>query len=429
MKSFGRALLIALGTGMLAVGCGSDPLTRSERGILEGFRLGPVPPDPTNAVADDPAAAALGQQLFFDTRFSGPLLMDSALGLAGEAGLVACATCHEPAEGGTDHRSTPGNVSIAAGYTGRNAPTIYNARHDGPWEFWDGRRDSLWSQALGPLESAAEHDGSRLQYAHLLYDCYRPAYEATFGPMPDLADAVRFPPDGKPGDPPWEAMAAADQDAVNRVYANLGKAVAAYERLLVSADSPFDRFMAGDETAMSEGAVRGAKLFIGKASCNECHNGGNFSDGLFHNVGVPQAGPNLPAVDRGRADGIAAVLADPFNAAGAYSDDPTASGHLDGLVERPEDEGAFKTPTLRGVSRTAPYMHNGMLATLRDVVVHYRDGGGPPGSFAGTLDSAMAPLALDDQEIDDLVAFLEALDGAPLPPALVTAPVLPAGCP
>jgi cytochrome c peroxidase len=318
----------------------------------------------------------------------------------------------------------PPNVSIAAGHTGRNAATVLNSAYQ-LWQFWDGRKDSLWAQALGPAESAVEHNGSRLLFAHLIYDLYRTPYEAVFGPLPDLADAVRFPPEGKPGDPAWDGMAPADQDAVNRVFVNFGKALEAYERLLVDRDSPFDRFMGGDESALSEAAIRGAKLFVGRASCNECHFGGNLTDGAFHNIGTPQMGPNVPAVDDGRAAGIATVLADPFNGAGAYSDDPSAAGHLDGLAAAPADEGAFKTPTLRSVALTAPYMHNGVFTSLRDVVLHYRDGGGPPGSFSGTLDPSIFPLTLSDQDVDDLVAFLGALTGAPLPASLTTAPVLP----
>ncbi len=433
MWNAGRvAVAVAVASSVLALmACSDGPLSEEERAALREFLLPAAPPaNPTNQWADDPEAAALGQQFFFDTRFSGPLLVGSdglngGLGAPGEVGRVSCASCHDPADGGVDHRSRPSNTSLAAGWTGRHSPTVLNAAFaSSPWTFWDGRKDSLWSQALGPGENSVEHNGSRLQFAHLIYDLYRAEYEALFGSMPDLADTGRFPPEGKPNDPAWEGMAAGDKDLVNRVYANFGKAIEAYERELVSGDSAFDRYMEGEESALSASALRGAKLFVGRAACNECHRGPILSDGRFHNLGVPQSGcAACPPQDRGRAAGIAGVLGDPFNRAGAFSD-AADSSHLAALAAGPRDEGAFKTPTLRNVSRTAPYMHTGSLATLRDVVAFYRDGGGVDG-FAGGKDPAIRPLALSDHDVDDLVAFLLSLEGADLPAALVTAPPLP----
>jgi cytochrome c peroxidase len=423
------SLIVLLG----CVACAASPdLTDAERTALRDFAIGPVPPDPTNALADSPAAAALGQQLFFDARFSGPLLIgnngsNGATGPAGASGTVACASCHDPASGGTDVRSRPANTSLGSAWTGRNAPSVYNAAYS-PWQFWDGRRDSLWSQALGPIESSIEHNFSRLQVAHLMSQLYRGPYGEVFGTMPDLSDGARFPPSGKPGDAAWDQMAPADQATIDRIFSNFGKAIEAYERKLVDRDSAFDRYMAGDSTALSAAAVRGAKLFVGRASCNECHLGPNFTDGRFHNTGVPQVGATVPAVDNGRSDGLAKVLANEFNAAGPYSD--VADGAqlqaaAAASAQNPAELiGAFKTPGLRGVARTAPYMHTGGFATLRDVVLFYRDGGAASG-FAGEKDIAMQPLLLSDRDVDDLVAFLESLSGAPLPASLVTAPVLP----
>jgi cytochrome c peroxidase len=424
-------LAIALLVACAACHASSD-LTDAERALLREYAIGPPPADPTNTVADSPAAAALGQQFFFDTRFSGPLAIGSngsngATGPAGASGTVGCISCHDPAQGGSDVRSRPANTSLGSSWTGRNAPSVYNAAYS-PWQFWDGRRDSLWSQALGPVESAIEHNFSRLQVAHLIAQLYSAPYGEVFGTMPDLSDTGRFPASGKPGDPSWNQMAPADQAVVDRIFSNFGKAIEAYERLLLDRDSPFDTYMTGETTALSAAAVRGAKLFVGRASCNECHFGPTFSDGLFHNTGVPQAGATVPLVDDGRLNGLPQVLAVEFNAAGLYSDAANDSRLQAAAAAAAADpgasRGAFKTPGLRGVARTAPYMHTGGFATLRDVIVFYRDGGGSSG-FDGTKDIAMQPLLLSDRDVDDLVAFLESLSGAPLPQSLVTAPVLP----
>jgi cytochrome c peroxidase len=289
--------------------------------------------------------------------------------------------------------------------------------------FWDGRKDSMWSQALGPPEGPVEMNSSRLTVVHFIAAHYRAPYEKVFGPLPDLSDATRFPASGRPGQPSFDGMAPADQMIVNRIYSNFGKAIAAYERRLVDRDSAFDRFMHGDESAISAAAIRGAKLFVGRAACNECHSGPALSDGKFHNHGVPQVGPTVPAIDRGRADGIPQVVSDAFNGAGVFSDAPSGA-RLVGLSVQPSDLGAFKTPTLRNLTRTAPYMHTGQLATLWDVVAWYRSAAGSDG-FVGMRDPAVQPLRLSDGDLLDLVEFLTTLDGAPLPAALVTAPALP----
>jgi len=413
----------------LSLACSQEPdFTSAERALLSQYAMPAAPADPTNKWADHPGAAQLGQQFFFDARFSGPLAIGSdgangATGPRGASGTVSCASCHDPSKGGADVRSH-GNTSLGSAWTGRNAPSVLNAAYS-PWQFWDGRRDSLWAQALGPVESGAEHNFTRLEVAHLIQNVYKPQYQELFGAMPDMSDTNRFPLRGKPGDPAWDQMAPADQNAVNGVFAQFGKAIEAYERQLIDRDSPFDQYMAGDSTALPPAAIRGARLFVGRASCNECHTGPTFSDGKFHNTGVAQVGPAVPAVDQGRLNGVPQVLADPFNGDGAYSD--ATSTELSGLPSGAALEplrGTFKTSRLRGVARTAPYMHTGTFATLRDVIVFYRDGGGT-GGFVGTKDIAMQPLLLSDQDVDDLVAFLESLNGAPLPQALSIAPSLP----
>jgi cytochrome c peroxidase len=425
MKKMKRAViasLLCLGA-VAATGCNLDTLTEEEHSQLKSMTLGPVPPSPSNAVADSPEAAALGQQFFFDKRFSGALLEASeGLGAVGDVERIACATCHNPGHGGADVRGTAG-TSRGAGWTGRNALSVMNAAYS-PWVFWDGRRDSLWSQALGPIEGEVEHNSGRLQVVRVIYDHYRDTYEKLFGTMPAMDDTGRFPVAGKPGVASYDNMEPTDKVAVNRVFANFGKAIEAYERKLVDKSSAFDRFMAGDENALSPQAVRGAKLFVGKAACNECHSGSMLADGKFHNHGVPQHGANIPALDRGRTDGIPQLLANEFNTAGPYSDMNKADRWKD-LRVTDGDLGAFKTPTLRNISKTGPYMHTGGFANLWDVVSWYNQAAGTDG-FAGKREAAsVVPLHLTNDEIAEVVEFMKSLDGDPLPETLTSAPALP----
>ena len=417
--------------------------TSEERDTLAVYHLPAMPPaDPSNRYSDDVLAAALGKQFFFDTRFSGSLNppndgeSNGSLGVSGTTGRVACYSCHQPETGGTDHRSRPLATSLGASYTGRNSPTVINAAYsdvaNGGWQFWDGRKDSLWSHALGPPESSVEQNGTRLGFAHVIHDHYKAAYEAVFGPLPDLSNTLRFPSAGKPGDAAFDHMAAADREAINLVYASFGKAIEAYERRLVSTNfepSAFDRMLAGDDAAMTAAAVRGAKLFIGKAACDECHRGPTFSDFKFHNIGCPQQGDHVLETDVGRSAGIALVKADVYNRAGVYSDHIDAS-HLTTLAAAPADVGAFKTATLRNLPKTAPYMHDGVYANLWDVVNHYNFGG-RTGAYAGTKEATIEPLLLDDREVGDLVEFLRSLDDGPalatpgFPEGLTADPILP----
>lgn len=436
----GVSLVVA---GTLGACTDETTFNAEEMDILKTYQLPQNPPlDPSNRVADNPDAAVLGKKFFFDTRFSGVLgpandgATNGSLGMAGAAGKVACYSCHQIENGGSDHRSRPLATSLGSNYGLRNSPTVINVAFSdvqhGGWQLWDGRKDSLWAQAIGPMEGPNEAAGNRLAFAHLIYDKYKADYEKVFGAMPDLSDTGRFPAAGKPGQPAFDNMAAEDKVALNRVHTNIGKAIEAYERRLVSTSfepSPFDKMLAGDETAMTPGAIRGARLFIGKAACNECHRGAMFSDGKFHNIGCPQTGQNVPAIDVGRTKGIGTVKGDAFNRAGVFSDMADDS-HLVALTEQDIDVGAFKTPSLRNVEKTAPYMHDGVYVTMWDVVAHYNFGGGT-GTYSGTKESAVSPLLLDDREMDDLVEFLRSLsDGPPLatdlfPEGLVAPPVLP----
>lgn len=422
-----------LALGIAALGCGPEEelvdgiFTADEWERVQTLSpLPEVPEDTTNRFADDPAAAALGQRLFFEKGYSGPIVVgddgkNGGLGMAGEEGKVACASCHH----GTwllDERSRPGNVSLGAAWIPRNANSLVNAAHYAPWIENDGVSDSLWSDALVDPELPIAMNGSRLRVAHVLFEEHRAEYDAIFDPDLDPAldsrapDAARFPAQGKPGDDAWAGMAPDDQAIVNVIYANFGKAMAAYLRLLVSRDAPFDRYVAGDRGAIGEGAKRGLALFIGKAGCVACHEGPHFSDDDFHVSGLAPEGPNIAPGETGREAAIKAVLDNPFNSDGVYSDD-RSSGRLEGLAENEGARGEWRTKGLRQAAETAPYMHTGQLATLREVVEFYNAGGDEAG-FVGAKSDKMKPLNLTDQEMDDLVAFLGSLTGEPVPEAL-----------
>ena len=332
--------------------------------------LDAVPADPTNRVADDPRAAALGRRLFFDTRLSGN-------------GQVACATCHKPDREFQD--GTP--LAKGVGQTNRRTMPIAGTAYS-PFLFWDGRKDSLWAQALGPLESAVEHGGTREQYAQLIASHYRQEYEGIFGTMPALST----------------------RDEVTSVFVNIGKAIAAYERGLQYGPSRFDVYVdilastgGSPQNVLTPDEVAGAKLFVGKANCTQCHNGPLLTNNEFHNTGVP-AVTTLPA-DRGRFTGSAAVLNDEFNCRSRWSDAPGSCRELEFMaVASHEMERAFKVPSLRGVARRAPYMHAGQMATLADVLEHYNRA---PAAPAGH--SELKPLKLNARQLRELEAFLRAL--------------------
>ena len=261
------------------------------RGLWIGD-LGPPPPDPSNRVADTAEAAALGGMLFADQRLSAN-------------GQVSCASCHQPDHSFTDALPTGHGVGVGTRRTMPIAPAVYS-----PWQFWDGRADSLWSQALGPIENPVEHGFTRLEVARVLAAHYQGAYEGLFGPLPDMTDRERFPPRAAPNGAPeakaaWARMSPDDQVRINRVYANFGKAIAAFERTLTVRSSRFDDYLGGllgapgPHARLSSDEMAGLSLFIGKGQCSNCHNGPLLSNHGFANTGVP-ARSDLPT-DPGRA--------------------------------------------------------------------------------------------------------------------------------
>jgi cytochrome c peroxidase len=357
--------------------------------------LEPLPPDPTNRVAEDPRAADLGRRLFFDNRLS-------------SNGQVACGTCHQPDRGFQD--GVP--LAKGVGTTARRAMPIAGMAR-APFLFWDGRKDGLWAQALGPLESPVEHGGTRAQYAHVIADAYAQDYEQLFGALPDLSGVPRAA--GPVADPDaaaaWRALAREQQDAVTRVFVNVGKAIAAFERRIAFGPSRFDRYVAAvtagqsDQRILTGDEIAGLRLFIGPANCTQCHSGPLFTNNEFHNTGVP-ARQGLSA-DEGRLAGADAVLRDEFNCRSRWSDSRSTCPELEFLVTGDHVlERAYKVPSLRNVAERAPYMHAGQFSTLSEVVDHYNRA---PKAPAGH--SELERLRLSAQERRQIEAFLRTLSG------------------
>lgn len=391
------AALLAGGGAAAAIRLALAPgWTEAELALVRSLSieaLPPMPPDPSNRIADDPRAARLGRELFFDTRLSAN-------------GEVACATCHLPDRQFQDDRP----LGRGVGTTARRTMPIAGAAY-APFLFWDGRKDSLWAQALGPLESAVEHGGDRTQYAHHIAEHYAKDYEVVFGPLPDLAG---LPPHAGPvADPAvaatWEALPEGRREDVNVVFANIGKAIAAYERTILPPETRFDRWVAAGgfpaPGLLSEDEIAGLRLFLGEGECVNCHNGPLLTDNHFHNTGVqPLAG--LPH-DLGRAAGVRLVQQDPFNCVGPYSDaGPEQCVELRFLADGDEEMlRAFKPPSLRGAAARPPYMHAGQIGTLDDVLAHYAAAPEAPEGH-----SELRPKDFTDKERAQIVAFLATLD-------------------
>lgn len=382
-----------------------DPWTPEELVILESLwleSLPSLPEDPSNAVADSVAAAKLGQLIFFDKRFSAN-------------GQISCATCHQPQKYFTDGM----NKAFAIGQTARHTPSIVGTAYS-PWLYWDGRKDSQWSQALSPMEDPAEHGGNRLQFVRLMStdERYRSEYEALFGEMPDFTDQTLFPINAGPVSNPewnsaWHMMTENNQHLVNQVFTNIGKLLAAYERRIMPSASRFDAYVASllknspelSQPLLTNDEINGLRLFIGDARCTECHNGPLFTNNEFHNTGLLPSPGELP--DQGRSRVVQQLLLDPFNCIGTYSDAShelcTELNYM--RTERIELIGAMRTPTLRNIGNTAPYMHKGQLPSLTDVLKHYNQA-----ELALIGHNEAEPLGLNGKQLQQIELFLRTLD-------------------
>ena len=332
---------------LCALGSGSGSVQASPSGhaphgtvTIDGVTVPDVGPLPTvvpipSSNLNYTAKIELGKQLYFDGRLS-------------KNNAISCAFCHNPGTGFADPRQT--SIGVGGGVGGRQSPTVYNTGLNHV-QFWDGRARSLEEQAIGPIHNPVEMAETHEHVVAKLGKIkgYQQQFRAVFGTDVNLQ--------------------------------GIAEAIAAYERTVLSTNSAFDKYVLGDQKAMDDAAVRGMALFRGKARCILCHNGPNFTDNQFHNLGVPQVGPMKE--DLGRF-----------------------------VVSRAEkDRGAFKTPTLRSITETAPYMHDGAFRTLEEVVEFMDQGGGSNPN----LSPLVKPLNLTAEEKSDLVAFLKALAGEPIP--------------
>jgi cytochrome c peroxidase len=362
--------------------------TRDQQAMIAQMALTGATTDTTNARESDPSAIALGRSLFFDAKLS-----PSIKG-------VSCGSCHLPDllyQDGKDQ--APEGVGSGA----RNVPTVILAA-DQKWLFWDGRADSPWSQAIMPIEDPNEMASSRLFVAHAVRDTYQAPYEALFGALPPLDDTARFPAAGKPGDAAWNAMPEADRTLINRVFSNVGKALAAFEHSLRPAPNGLDRYAQGHLDALT-GAEKDGLLAFFQAGCAQCHWGPRLTDDSFHALRFPTGRPDR-AADRGRTGGLPALLASEFRRSGAFSDAPEP-------VSDPPDHarllGAFKTPGLRGVGYTLPYGHGGGFGGLTSTLDAHRTQGLPPESPYAAGASEPWLTEFDAALIPKIITFLNGL--------------------
>jgi cytochrome c peroxidase len=282
-----------------------------------------------SAPPDNPQTQAkihLGKELYFDTRLS-------------KDNTISCATCHNPAMGWSDAGPTSTGINGQKG--GRRSPPVSNSAYN-PLQFWDGRAPSLEEQAKGPIQNPVEMGNTHEVMIKSVSDIpgYVEEFKAVFGTTPITIDQV-------------------------------AQAIGSYERTIVTTDSPFDRFVSGDEASLTPIERKGLEIFNGKGHCTACHWGSNFSDGRFHNLGVkPGAKPDL----------------------GRYE-----------ITKNEADKGCFKTPTVRDAGLRAPFMHDGSEKSLESLIKLYDNGGGPDKS---NLDRMIVPLGLSEKEIEALVAFI-----------------------
>jgi cytochrome c peroxidase len=326
---------------------------RNEWDLVRAMTLPGAPPaDPTNAVADAPDAAALGKVLFADTSLS-------------PSGTVSCATCHDPQKQMSD--GLPRGKGVAEG--DRKTPDIVFAAFSRA-QFWDGRAETLWAQALGPFENPKEFDASRVFVVRRVAARYADAYAKAFPGTP-LPDPTTLPAAGKPGDAAYDALAPQVKTDVTRAFVNVGKAIAAYERTFRAKPNALDRYIGGDPSALSVLEMQGLSIFA-QAGCMQCHWGPRLTDDAFHNTRMP-TGRADGAADPGRSEGIAALLRSEFRASGRWSDAPSA-GSVEPVATK-NMLGAFKTPALRGTAGLSFYGHGGTAKTLVDVTELYGQGG------------------------------------------------------
>lgn len=397
-RPFLIVLAIILATGCIITQPGGDPDDPEDldQEVLElevRRRYSPLPAlpsSPTNKVADDALVARFGQRLFFDKRLSAD-------------GRVACASCHLADVGFSEPRATSPGVFGRQGT--RHAPGVIMASYS-PFLLWDGRADSMWSQALMAFEAPDEMDFTRLEVAHYIVASHREEYELRFGPLPDLSE---LPERARPGLTNWELLTAAERDQVNRVFSNVGKAIEAYQRQLRCDKTPLDRLLLGESGVMTASELQGAVAFD-TSGCTACHSGPELSDHSFHHIGIGNANPQDA---QGRQRAFDVLERDLFNGVGPYSDD-TRAGQAKLDLAR-EDElaetwvGAFKTPSLRGVGQRRRFMHSGSFGSLREVIGFYAEAHEAPveDGAVGEHDPKFLELNIELRDREPLLEFLQ----------------------
>jgi len=402
-------LLIALFYLSFSLFAQAGVWTDQELRILNSFKLAQLAVkqnQTSNQFADNQQAADFGKQIFFDKRFS----LD---------GTFSCASCHQADKAFTDGLKKAKGVHK----TGRNTQTILGAKYY-DWFYWDGRKDSLWSQALVPFEAADEMASSRVKVLSIIGQdkAYRQQYESLFGQFPDAIFKEKIKTNAGPwGDSEtqdnWYRIPVSLQTIINRAYANIGKSVAAYERTIPLPTTKFDTFLTvlstkGESEAnalLDQNQIAGLKLFMNqsKTHCMRCHNGPLFTNGGFHNIGTGNfTGEHL---DFGRFFGIQAVKQDIFNCLGPYSDSKpeqcSALRFLSNQIEE-DTQGAYKTPSLRYLNKTAPYFHDGRFDSLNQVIDHYLS--------LKENQTELPVLSLTALEKQQLIEFIRLLDSPSL---------------
>lgn len=352
--------------------------------------------DPSNKFTSNIEAIKFGRMLFSNSQLS-------------NNGRVSCASCHIAKRAFTDNRVIP--RGRRRGF--RNTPTLLNVSEQN-WFFWDGSKDSLWAQASSSIENPEEQAFSRTQLFHLISKnrTYRDTYEKLFNHrLPDEENLRGYPykasmSGSRSEQNKWKRLSQKQKRNINRAFANIGKAIAAYVSTIKSPPTRFDRFLkqllrTGRSQILNDYEQIGLKLFIGNAACSNCHSSSIFSDRTFHNIGT-----GIPAVDNGRSDVIDAVIQDDFNCLGQYSDarQEQCTALLYANTDRNTLGGSYKTPTLRSISKTAPYFHDGRYESLSEVLQHYSN---VNSTIAQMTDLPVVNLTREDQK--NIIAFLLSL--------------------
>lgn len=371
-----------------------------ELALINSLRLNQLADNvniPSNRFASNANAISLGEKLFNDTRLS-------------ENGKVSCASCHKSSYNFTDKLA----MAEGIGKTSRRSMPLLGVGSQ-RWFFWDGRSDSLWSQALGPIENPLEHGFSRTQLAGVIKANYQQQYEKIFGRLPTFQKGVinitAYPSTTNPAiNKAWLSLDPKEQNELTQVFVNSGKAIAAFVHTLKFKQTLFDNYAdaiiskAELPTPFNLDMQYGLKLFIGKAKCINCHNGPSFSNGEFHHGGVP----DNQQIDFGRASVVTDVKQSEFNCYSKWSDadKKTQCLHLDYLnTDKERTQQAFKTPSLRNVSKRPPYMHAGQFKTIIEVIENYTTQ-----SNSNLLTDEISHSGLTNQEIIQLTKFLDALN-------------------